>query len=79
MVQILLFASLAQQAGTQKVSLDLETPVTVEKVRDLLQNQLGELNGIENALVAVNEEYADLTVEIKNGDTIAFIPPVSGG
>ncbi|MFE1244765.1 MULTISPECIES: molybdopterin converting factor subunit 1 [Fictibacillus] len=79
MVQILLFASLAQQAGTQKVSLDLETPVTVEKVRDHLQNQLGELNGIENALVAVNEEYVDLTVEIKNGDTIAFIPPVSGG
>ena len=79
MVQILLFASLAQQAGTQKLSLDLETPITVEKVRDHLQNQLGELNGIENALVAVNEEYVDLTVEIKNGDTIAFIPPVSGG
>lgn len=79
MVQILLFASLAQQAGTQKVSLDLETPVTVEKVIDHLRNQLGELNGIENALVAVNEEYVDLTVEIKNGDTIAFIPPVSGG
>lgn len=79
MVQILLFASLAQQAGTQKVSLNLETPVTVEKVRDQLQNQLGELNGIENALVAVNEEYADLTIEVKNGDTVAFIPPVSGG
>ncbi|MFD1357269.1 molybdopterin converting factor subunit 1 [Fictibacillus halophilus] len=79
MVQILLFASLAQQAGTQKISLDLATPVTVEQVRDHLQNQLGELKGIENALVAVNEEYADLTVEIKNGDTIAFIPPVSGG
>jgi sulfur-carrier protein len=79
MVQILLFASLAQQAGTQKVSLELDTPVTIEQVRDLLQNQLGELNGIENALVAVNEEYADLTIEIKNGDTIAFIPPVSGG
>lgn len=79
MVQILLFASLAQQAGTQKVSLDLETPVTIEKVRVHLQNQLGELNGIENALVAVNEEYADLTYEIKKGDTIAFIPPVSGG
>jgi sulfur-carrier protein len=79
MVQILLFASLAQQAGTQKVSLELDTPVTIEQVRDHLQNQLGQLTGIENALVAVNEEYADLTVEIKKGDTIAFIPPVSGG
>jgi sulfur-carrier protein len=79
MVQILLFASLAQQAGTQKVSLELDTPVTIEQVRDHLQNQLGKLTGIENALVAVNEEYADLTVEVKKGDTIAFIPPVSGG
>ncbi|RZT23211.1 molybdopterin converting factor subunit 1 [Fictibacillus sp. BK138] len=79
MVHILLFASLAQQAGTQKITIDLESPVTVEQVKDHLQNQLGELNGIENALVAVNEEYVDLTVEIKNGDTIAFIPPVSGG
>ncbi|WP_226534525.1 molybdopterin converting factor subunit 1 [Fictibacillus halophilus] len=79
MVHILLFASLAQQAGTQRITIDLESPVTVEQVKDHLQNQLGELNGIENALVAVNEEYVDLTVEIKNGDTIAFIPPVSGG
>ncbi|ANX12032.1 molybdopterin converting factor subunit 1 [Fictibacillus arsenicus] len=79
MVQILLFASLAQQAGTRKISLELDTPVTIEQVRDHLQNQLGQLTGIENALIAVNEEYADLTVEITKGDTIAFIPPVSGG
>jgi sulfur-carrier protein len=79
MVQILLFASLAQQAGTQKLSMDIKSPVTIEQVRDQLQKELGKLIGLENALVAVNEEYADLTDEIKNGDIIAFIPPVSGG
>ncbi|MCM3719096.1 molybdopterin converting factor subunit 1 [Fictibacillus phosphorivorans] len=79
MVQILLFASLAQQAGTQSVSWKIESPVTVGQVRGYLQDHVGELPGIENALVAVNEEYADQEVEIKNGDTVAFIPPVSGG
>jgi sulfur-carrier protein len=79
MVHILLFASLAQQAGTQKVSIDIETPVSVEQIRNYLKNQVGELNGLDNALVAVNEEYVDLSDQVRDGDTLAFIPPVSGG
>jgi sulfur-carrier protein len=79
MVQILLFASLAQEAGTQKISIDIETPVSVEQIRNQLQNQVGELKGLENALVAINEAYVDLSDQVKDGDTVAFIPPVSGG
>jgi sulfur-carrier protein len=79
MVQILLFASLAQEAGTQKISIDVETPVSVEQIRNQLQNQVGELKGLENALVAINEAYVDLSDQVKDGDTVAFIPPVSGG
>ena len=29
--------------------------------------------------VAVNEEFADLSCEVKDGDEVAFLPPVSGG
>ncbi|MCM3733780.1 MoaD/ThiS family protein [Fictibacillus nanhaiensis] len=79
MVQILLFASLAQQAGTQKVSLDINDPVSVEQIRSKLQVKIGELKGLETALIALNEEYVGLTDEVKDGDTVAFIPPVSGG
>lgn len=79
MVQILLFASLAQQAGTQKVSLDINDSVSIEQIRSKLQVKVGELKGLENALVALNEEYVELTDEVKDGDTVAFIPPVSGG
>ncbi|MFG6496843.1 molybdopterin converting factor subunit 1 [Fictibacillus sp. UD] len=79
MVHILLFASLAQQAETEKVSIDVDSTRSVEEIRSLLQNQVGQLNGIEHALVAVNEEYVELTDEVKDGDTVAFIPPVSGG
>ena len=79
MVHILLFASLAQQAGTQKVSISVDKSATVEEIRTMLQTQVGKLAGIEEALVALNEEYVELSDQVKDGDTVAFIPPVSGG
>ncbi|MED1862855.1 molybdopterin converting factor subunit 1 [Fictibacillus nanhaiensis] len=79
MINILLFANLAQQAKTERVSIEVHSPLSVEEVRNFLQNQVGDLSGIENALVAVNEEYVELTDQVKDGDTVAFIPPVSGG
>lgn len=79
MINILLFANLAQQAKSERVSIEVKSPLTVEEVRNLLQNEVGKLSGIENTLVAVNEEYVDLTDQVNDGDTVAFIPPVSGG
>ncbi|MBH0166140.1 molybdopterin converting factor subunit 1 [Fictibacillus sp. 7GRE50] len=79
MIKILLFANLAQQAETERVAIEVKSPLSVEEVRNMLQNQVGKLSGIENALVAVNEEYVDLTDQVNDGDTVAFIPPVSGG
>ncbi len=79
MINILLFANLAQQAKSERVSIEVKSPLTVEEVRNLLQNEVGKLSGIENTLVAVNEEYVDLTDQVNVGDTVAFIPPVSGG
>lgn len=79
MIHILLFANLAQQAETEKVSIEVNSTLSVEEVRTLLQQKIGKLTGIENALVAVNEEYVELTDQVKDGDTVAFIPPVSGG
>lgn len=32
-----------------------------------------------NTLVAVNMEYADLNRVVKDGDEVAFFPPVTGG
>jgi molybdopterin synthase sulfur carrier subunit len=32
-----------------------------------------------NALVAINQQYADFNASVKEGDEIAFFPPVTGG
>jgi molybdopterin converting factor small subunit len=34
---------------------------------------------LANAAIAVNEEYVDGDVRLQPGDTVALIPPVSGG
>jgi sulfur-carrier protein len=79
MVHILLFASLAQQAGMQKVSLEIAKSVPIVQIRSQLQARFPSLKGLDDSLAALNEEYVDENEMVKPGDTIAFIPPVSGG
>ncbi|MBR8646197.1 MoaD/ThiS family protein [[Brevibacterium] frigoritolerans] len=38
-----------------------------------------QLEGLETVMTAVNEEFADDDTILSDGDTVAFIPPVSGG
>ena len=33
----------------------------------------------ENTLVAVNMDYVDIHTHVKDGDEVAFFPPVTGG
>ncbi|WNB90627.1 molybdopterin converting factor subunit 1 [Bacillus sp. NEB1478] len=79
MVRVLLFAGLAQQAGTQELSLVVNDPVTIKEIKKRLQEKIGKLNGLDHCLTAINEEYADDSSTVDAGDTLAFIPPVSGG
>jgi sulfur-carrier protein len=79
MITVLLFAGLAQQAGTQKLSLEISAPATIKQIKELLQDKVGKLQGLDSCLAALNEEYAEGSEEVQSGDTLAFIPPVSGG
>ena len=74
-VSIRLFAGLRERAGTGARELELPQGATVADVWAALE--LGdEPPGL---LYAVNRRYAATDTEIREGDEVAVIPPVSGG
>ncbi|KMY54259.1 molybdenum cofactor biosynthesis protein MoaD [Bacillus sp. FJAT-27231] len=76
MINVLCFAHLKEQVGQEQLELAHDELT----VKELLQ-ELHEQHSIDtdSLIVAVNEEYADVDDVIKSGDTVALIPPVSGG
>ncbi|TLS37839.1 molybdopterin converting factor subunit 1 [Pseudalkalibacillus caeni] len=78
MIQVLLFAGLQETFGQQEIKWD-SLPETVGDLKVKLIEKHPELEGVSRSMVAVNEEYAEDKTVLKENDTVAFIPPVSGG
>jgi molybdopterin converting factor subunit 1 len=79
-IQILLFATLKDLAGSNRLTLTLSDGATVTDVRRALITQHPRMEANVNAAIAaVNEEYAFPNDVVHNGDQVAFFPPVSGG
>jgi molybdopterin synthase sulfur carrier subunit len=76
-ITILLFAHLQEQFGTDRIVIN-EKELTVGKLKERLKTEYNWNDG-RQVMVAVNEEYALDDDVIKEGDTTALIPPVSGG
>lgn len=72
------FAILREQRGLSQESL----PTTASNPRDLYE-ELGQRHRFslpaQRVRVAVNGEFASWDVELRDGQQIAFIPPVAGG
>ena len=79
-IRVLLFARLAEAAGTRELTLSVDDSATVGDALNLLANRYPALGELGSALaVAVNESYAQGADALSDGDTLALIPPVSGG
>ena len=74
-VTIRLFAMLRERAGAGELELDLPDGA---RVRDALA-RLDDLAGGLPLVMAINRDYADADSELRPGDELALIPPVSGG
>ncbi|HEY7732237.1 MAG TPA: molybdenum cofactor biosynthesis protein MoaE [Gaiellaceae bacterium] len=74
-VGVRLFAGLRERAGVRARELELPDGATVADVWSALD--LGDEPA--GLLYAVNREYADPSLELRDGDEVAVIPPVSGG
>jgi molybdopterin converting factor subunit 1 len=79
-VTIRLFARLRELAGASELTREVADGSTALDVWNALAREFPRLADYTTAVsVAVNEEYARLGASVRDGDDIAFLPPVSGG
>jgi len=79
-VTVLLFASVAEKAGTRRLTVPSEPGDTVAHVRDRVLQRFPQLeSSLPTLLYAVDEEYVKEWAPVPAGATLALIPPVSGG
>jgi sulfur-carrier protein len=80
-VKILYFASLKEALGIGHETLDLPAGVvTVGGLCDWLASHgRDQLASAKNLRCAVNQDMAGADAIVRDGDEIAFFPPVTGG
>lgn len=79
-VRTLFFASYRDLAGTDELALELPAGARVADLVGSLRARGDDLSRLPpSPVVAVNMDYAPLSTELRDGDEVAFIPPVAGG
>ena len=79
-VTVRLFASYKEKAGTAELRVELPDSSTVSDLAtEVLRLHPNLISDVMKLVVAVNEEYQDHSHELREGDEVALIPPVSGG
>ena len=67
------------QTSKDEENLALRDNLTAADFKKKLMEMYPKLEDIQSFALAVNESYADDSLLLRDGDTIAIIPPVSGG
>lgn len=81
MITVLFFAQTRELVGVDSVEVDAQFK-TIEAIRSHLVTQEGKWGiALEEGklLAALNQSIVPLTTEVKDGDEVAFFPPVTGG
>jgi molybdopterin converting factor subunit 1 len=72
------FAMFREHAGLAEESLELEV-LTAMDVFEQTRSRHGSTEPIGHCKVAVNDEMAEWTAAVNDGDTVLLFPPVAGG
>jgi molybdopterin converting factor subunit 1 len=79
-IRLLLFAAVRDIVGTDAMIVELDEGTTAAALWASLRSQHERLDPYTTPpMVAINQEYADPGSPLRDGDEVAFIPPVSGG
>jgi len=79
-IRILFFATIADVTGMREAELDASAGSNVASIYDRLARDFPRLIAMRSSvLCAVNSEFARPDAPVRDGDEVAFFPPVSGG
>ena len=76
MITVKYFASIREALGREGDLLEADSVCTVD---DVWRRVSHASNLPSRLLIAVNREYAKMDQKVKDGDEVAFFPPVTGG
>jgi len=77
MNKVLFFAHLRDVVGEEFLSLEAAGKTVAELKTEIAAKY--DLPRMDTVMTAINEEFASNDEVIREGDEVAFIPPVSGG
>lgn len=79
-VRSLFFAQYRDYAGADEIAVELPEAASVADLVERLRARAAGLRKLPaRPVVAVNMDYAPLSTALRDGDEVAFIPPVAGG
>jgi sulfur-carrier protein len=79
-IRVLFFASLADITGMRETCLDSAGFADVNSIFEKFTRDFPKLEKHRSSMLfALNSEFARPGTPVKDGDEIAFFPPVSGG
>lgn len=78
LIEVLFFAQLQEEVGKKSLQIDAED-LTVSDIIAKCATEYDIKELLDEAMIAVNEEYSNRDTALVAGDVVAFIPPVSGG
>ena len=79
-VQARFFALYRERVGQRTLDFELGDDATAAELVAVVTRQYPQLSpNPPTIVVAINREYVNHSHPLKDGDEVAFIPPVSGG
>lgn len=79
-VKVLFFASARELTGETETWLDLEEGAKTDSIPTILMGIYPDLDMNRDRMsIAINQTYCRESVQLKEGDVIAILPPISGG
>ena len=78
-IKLKCFSQVKYALGKSEITYELNEGTTIKQLEKMVRKKAkGKLDDVSMS-VAINKQYISKDAEIKDGDEVAFIPPVQGG